>query len=103
MKNVLTSLLLLVALLLFGTAGYMLLEGSSFTDGLFMTVITIASVGYNESVPLDTTGRYFTMGLILLGMGFMFYIVSRISRRPSSKAACGKHSGDTRCRKRWPD
>ena len=79
MKNVLTSLLLLVALLLFGTAGYMLLEGSSFTDGLFMTVITIASVGYNESVPLDTTGRYFTMGLILLGMGFMFYIVSRIT------------------------
>ncbi len=79
MKNVLISLLLLVALLLFGTSGYMLLEGSSFNDGLFMTVITIASVGYSEVVPLDLAGRYFTMVLILLGLGFVLFIVGRIT------------------------
>lgn len=79
MKNILTSLLLLIALLMFGTTGYMALEGSSFNDSLFMTVITIASVGYSETVPLDLPGRYFTMVLILLGLGFVLYIVGRIT------------------------
>lgn len=70
---------LLLFILLFGTSGYMLIEGASFADGLYMTVITITSVGYGEAVPLSPTGKWFTMGLILIGVSFVLYIVSKIT------------------------
>lgn len=56
-----------------GTAGYMLIEGWSLLDALYMTVITITTVGYNEVHPLSTAGRVFTIGLILVGVGTFFY------------------------------
>lgn len=50
-----------------GTAGYVVLEGWSFPDAIYMTVITLTAVGYEEVRPLTATGRTFTM--ILLGAG----------------------------------
>ncbi|RJP26173.1 MAG: potassium channel protein [Candidatus Abyssobacteria bacterium SURF_5] len=63
----------IVAVLLTGVAGYMLIEGWSFLDALFMTVTTVATVGYREVRPLSLPGRWFTMGLIIAGVGFVFY------------------------------
>lgn len=57
----------------------MLIEGSSFTDSLYMSVITITTVGYGEIIKLSTAGKYFTMGLILLGVGFVLFLVSEIT------------------------
>jgi Ion channel len=59
----------LVALtVLYGTLGYLLLEGWSLTDALFMTVTTLATVGYGEVRPLDTSGKLFSISLIVLGI-----------------------------------
>ena len=64
------SLLALVGLLFAGTAGYMLLEQMSVVDALYLTVITLATVGYSEVRPqgLDAAGRLFTISLIVSGV-----------------------------------
>lgn len=70
---------LLGAILLVGVMGYHFIEGWPLFDALYMTVITLATVGYGETHPLSTTGRVFTMFLILGGMGMILYGVSRIT------------------------
>jgi len=65
-------------LFIVGTFGYMIVEDTSFIDGLYMTVITLASVGYREVVPLSTQGKIFTIGLITLGVGTVSFTIFTI-------------------------
>jgi len=65
-KRVIKLFACLTALVLFGTAGYVLVEGWSFLDSFFMTVITISTVGYGEPQQLSAVGRGFTALLIFL-------------------------------------
>ncbi len=51
----------------------------SFLDALYMTVITISTVGYGEVKPLDDHGRIFTIGLIILGVGTAFYLFATMT------------------------
>jgi len=69
-----------VALLATGTAGYVGIEGWHIKDATYMTVITLATVGYSEVHPLSDPGRIFTMVLLLLGVGFTFYVIGYIVR-----------------------
>jgi len=62
-----------------GTAGYVLLEHMSMLDALYMTVITISTVGYREVKPLDSTGKIFTMALILVGVGSALYVFAAVT------------------------
>ncbi len=75
-KRLLTVLISLVAITLAGSCGYMLIDGWNFFDSLYMTIITIASVGYGEVRPLTENGRIFTMLLILIGSGTLIYCFS---------------------------
>lgn len=59
-----------------GVSGYMLIEGWNLFDSLYMTVITIASVGYGEIHPLSFEGRFFTIILILCGSATLIYGLS---------------------------
>ena len=59
---------ILVFLLFAGMAGYMVLEGWTAIDALYMTVITFTTVGYQEVQPLSTVGRVFNIFLILGGV-----------------------------------
>jgi len=79
MPNILTALLMLLGVISFGTFGYMLIEESSFIDSLFMTMITITTIGYGEIFPLSTQGRIFTMVLIVLGVGLIMFLFTRIT------------------------
>jgi len=68
------GLVLLVAS--FGTAGYMTIERWDFIDSLYMTVITLASVGFKEIHDLSLIGRIFTIILIIGGVGSVAYALS---------------------------
>lgn len=63
------SILTLVFLTGGATLIYMFLEEMTFVDALYMTIITITTVGFGEVTPLSEAGRVFTALLILLGVG----------------------------------
>lgn len=75
LKQSIISIVLFIALLAIGSWGYMAIEGWDFFDALYMTVITIATVGYGEVHIVSPTGRMFTLVLIFLGVGFFLYVV----------------------------
>lgn len=62
-----------------GTAGFMVIERWSFLDALYMTVITLTTIGYGETRPLDTAGRIFDMGLIIVGVTAGLYALGTIA------------------------
>lgn len=70
---------LLVVILCIGTAGYTLIEGWTPFDAFYMTVITLATVGYGETNPLDRAGRVFTLFLILGGVSTIAYAFSTLT------------------------
>lgn len=64
---------------LLGTLWYKFVEGWSWEDAAYMTVITLATVGFGETHPLGSRGRLFTIALILLGLVNIGYIVNRFT------------------------
>ena len=69
----------IVAILLLGTAGYMAVEGWPFLDALFMTVITVTTVGYAEVHALSGAGRVLTILVILTGFGTIAALLTRFA------------------------
>lgn len=63
------AIVLILALILTGVAGYYWLEGIPPLDGLYMTIITLSTVGFGEVAPLSPAGRVFTIALIVTGVG----------------------------------
>jgi voltage-gated potassium channel len=70
---------IIMLIVIIGIVGYMMLEGFSFFDALYMTVITISTVGFQEVHPMDTAGKLFTLFLIVSGLGIFLYSVSIIA------------------------
>lgn len=71
---------MLLLTILFGTAGYMIIEHFRFLESLYMTVITISTVGFTEVRPLSDTGRIFTIFLVLVNLGLFTYFVTLLTR-----------------------
>ena len=69
----------LALLLLFGigTLGYSFLEGWSMVDGLYMTFITLSTIGFQEVHTLSDAGRFFTLGLGVTGIGLLSFVAVR--------------------------
>ncbi|OGS43073.1 MAG: hypothetical protein A2539_09290 [Elusimicrobia bacterium RIFOXYD2_FULL_34_15] len=78
-KKLFRTILILILILLFGTFGYIIIEKWNFFDALYMTVITLATVGYGETHPLSFAGRIFTIILILSGISILLFTVSSIT------------------------
>lgn len=72
------SLFILVLVVALGTAGFAVIEGWSAFDSLYMTVITLATVGFREVHILSDEGKAFTMLLIVFGAGIIAYAVGSL-------------------------
>lgn len=79
-RRYLLATLVPVMLIAFGTAGYMVIEGWGLLDSLYMSVITLTTVGYLEVHPMSASGRIFTMLLALGGVFTLFYVTAEILR-----------------------
>ncbi|HEX6180710.1 MAG TPA: potassium channel protein [Chitinophagaceae bacterium] len=71
---------ILMIIVVCGIAGYMIIEQTSFLDALFMTTISITTVGYGEVVPLSSAGKAFTIILLIVSWGTFAFAVTRITQ-----------------------
>ena len=63
-----------------GVTGFMMIERYSFTQAVYMTAITISTVGFREAKPLTDAGMIFTSAYIMFNLGLVAYIVSFAAR-----------------------
>ncbi|MBW2657550.1 MAG: potassium channel family protein, partial [Deltaproteobacteria bacterium] len=77
-RHLAISIALSLFILFTGTAGYMIIEDWRFLDALYMTIITISTVGYREVNQVGDIGRIFTICLVLVGVGFTFYVMAAV-------------------------
>lgn len=73
-------LLVLILVWIIGTVGYVIIDDYSWFDAFYMTIITVATVGYGEVKPLTNEGRLFTAFLIITSFGTFAYAVSSITK-----------------------
>ncbi len=71
--------LLLLSLVSGGTLGYVLIEGWNVSDSLYMTLMVLTTVGFNEVHPLGQWGEYFTDVLMVVGIGLMLYLLTLLA------------------------
>jgi len=79
LRRLLLAVLLVVVVFLFGTFGYMIIEGWNFLEALFMTLITISTVGYGIIKELNPAGTVFTMVLIVAGISVVLNTLSNLA------------------------
>jgi voltage-gated potassium channel len=101
-NQIILSILFSVVLILFGCMGYMFIENWNFFDALYMTVITLATVGYGEVHQVSMTGRLFTLLLIIMGVGYFLYVVGNIIQflvEGRIRAVLGRRKLDTQIKR----
>ena len=74
LKHLRNAFIVLLLLICIGTAGYMLIEGWNLRDALYMVIITITTTGFEEVHPLSGGGEIFTLFLVIVSFGTVFYI-----------------------------
>lgn len=78
-KKLYVAILLLITIIVIGVTGFSIIEGYNLFDAIYMTIITVSTVGFNEVRPLSQEGRLFTAFLIIFSFGTFAYAVSSIT------------------------
>lgn len=76
-RRIVWALVALIGVLVIGVTGYMLIEGWGFLDSLYMTVITVATVGFREIHALSRWGELFTMFMIVTGVAALGFALGQ--------------------------
>lgn len=75
-NKIVSALLPIAAVIMIGTVGYRLIGHWAWFDCLYMTIITITTIGYGELPGMTEPARYFTLAIILIGLGTVGYAIS---------------------------
>lgn len=75
-RRIVLSLIVLLGIVSLGTSGFILIEGWGPLDSLYMSVITLSTIGFKEVHDLSDQGKIFTMVLIVFGVSTLGYLVS---------------------------
>jgi len=78
--TILYGVLALFLIVLMGSIGFMAIEKYSLIDALYMTVITVSTVGFREVFPLSDGGKLFTVVLIIFSLGSFGFVITSITR-----------------------
>src|SRR5690242_13541567 len=70
---------MLLVLLLIGTLGYHFIEGWSWLDSMYTTVVTMSTVGFGDFHPTHDLGKLFVMLFIIVGLGVISYAVLELT------------------------
>jgi hypothetical protein len=79
-KRLRILLLLPIAVLVIGTIGFMVLEKLSFIDALYLTIVTVSTVGYGDIHPTNAASKLFGIVLIIIGIGIFLTIVTNATQ-----------------------
>lgn len=75
---------IIIMIIILGTAGFIIIEHASFLDALYMTVITVTTIGYGEIIPLSQGGRVFNIFLIIASFSFFTYAFAKLTQYVAS-------------------
>lgn len=79
-KKISIILLLLLVIIVIGVSGYLIIEKWNFLESLWQTVITLSTVGFGELRPLSSSGRLFTILLIMVGFAVFGYSLTTLTK-----------------------
>lgn len=80
MRGIIIAASILLAIIATGIIGYMTIEHYHLVDAIYMTIITVATVGFGEVKPLSQSGMIFTTILIISSFGIYAYVISNFTR-----------------------
>jgi voltage-gated potassium channel len=80
-QNIILAGFYLLAVILFGTFGFMLIGDFNLINALYMTVITVSTVGFKEAQPLNDAGKLFTIFLIFTSLGVLAYFFTSLANK----------------------
>jgi voltage-gated potassium channel len=78
-KKIIIAALLLIIIISVGIFGYIMIESFGLIDAIYMTMITLTTVGFGEVHPLSQSGKIFTAALSFISLGFFAYSISLIT------------------------
>jgi len=77
-KKIFIWLGIMILLIAIAVIGYMIILDLTFIDALYMTIITISTVGYREVAEMNTLAKWFSICLILVSVGMLGYLLSAV-------------------------
>lgn len=89
-KRISIYLFILILVIAISTIGYIFIEHAHPFDALYMTIITISTVGYAEIIPLSTAGRFWTILVIIFGWGILAVIATNVFSMVLSEEILGR-------------
>ena len=79
-RNIILAGIYLITIFIAGIIGFMIIDDYSFVNALYMTVITVSTVGFREAQPLSDGGKIFTALLILGSLGVLTFFITAITQ-----------------------
>ncbi len=79
MRNLILIVIFFVVIVLGGSFGYIVFEDMGFWESMYLTSMTITTVGYGDIVPLHPQGKVFTVFLVFTGVGLVLYAFSKFA------------------------